>query len=82
MLEGSDDREAAEDFVSFLLADEQQRFYTEEAEEAEYPLVAGIPGPEGQPALDALQGPDVDLTAFGAELESTVELLRETGWLT
>lgn len=82
VLESSDDREAAEDFVSFLLADEQQRFYTEEAEEAEYPLVAGIPGPEGQPALESLQGPDVDLTAFGAELEATVELLRETGWLT
>jgi iron(III) transport system substrate-binding protein len=74
--------DAAERFVEFLLADPQQRFYTEEAEEAEIPLVAGIEPKEGVPTLDELagRGPDVDLSSFGAELEQTLELLSETGY--
>jgi iron(III) transport system substrate-binding protein len=75
-------REDAERFVAFLLSDEAQRFYVDEAEENEYPLVAGIDPPAGLVPLDEIQGPDVELTSFGAELSSTVELLRQTGWLT
>jgi iron(III) transport system substrate-binding protein len=82
VLSGSDQSDEAESFVEFLLSDEGQRFYVAEAEEAEYPLVAGIQPKEGLPALDGLQGPDVDLTSFGAEHEATIEMLRETGYLT
>ena len=67
---------------SILLSDDGQRFYVDEAEETEYPLVDGIEPKEGLPPLSELQGPDVELTAFGAELEATIELLRETGYLT
>jgi iron(III) transport system substrate-binding protein len=81
VLESTDQREDAERFVAFLLSDEGQRFYVEEAEEAEYPLVAGIPAKKGLPSLSELEGPDVDLTSFGAEHEATIELLRETGYL-
>ena len=42
ILASAEHADAAERFVEFLLADEQQRFYTEEAEEAEIPLVEGI----------------------------------------
>ncbi len=82
ILDGADHADAAERFVEFLLADEQQRFYTEEAEEAEIPLVDGIAPKEGVPTLDELadSGPDVDLSSFGAELEKTLELLNETGY--
>ena len=82
ILEGAEHADAAERFVEFLLADEQQRFYTEEAEEAEIPLVDGIAPKEGVPTLDELsgRGPDVDLSEFGAELEKTLELLNETGY--
>ena len=82
VLESSDDRSAAERFVEFLLADEQQRFYTEEAEEAEIPLVEGIAPKAGVPTLVELTdaGPEVDLSSFGAELERTLELLNETGY--
>jgi len=82
ILDGAEHADAAERFVRFLLEDEQQRFYTEEAEEAEIPLVAGIEPKEGVPALDELsgRGPDVDLSSFGAELERTLELLNETGY--
>ena len=82
VLASTDQRGDAERFVEFLLSDEAQRFYVDEAEENEYPLVAGIDPPAGLVPLDKIQGPDVELTAFGAELESTVELLRQTGWLT
>jgi iron(III) transport system substrate-binding protein len=81
VLARTDQRDDAEAFVEFLLSEDAQRFYVDQAEENEYPLVAGIDPPAGLVPLDEIQGPDVELTAFGAELESTVELLRETGWL-
>jgi len=81
VLASTDQRDDAEAFVEFLLSDDAQRFYVDQAEENEYPLVAGTDPPAGLVPLDEIQGPDVELTAFGAELESTVELLRETGWL-
>lgn len=82
VLGSSDQTEASERFVEFLLSDEAQRFYVDEAEENEYPLVAGVDPPDGLVPLEEIQGPDVELTAFGSELSSTVELLRRTGWLT
>jgi len=82
VLEGTDQREDAESFVEFLLSDDAQQFYVDEAEESEYPLVDGVEPAAGLPPLDEIEGPAVELTAFGAELEATVELLRETGWLT
>jgi len=82
VLASSDQLDEAEQFVEFLLSDEAQRFYVDEAEEAEYPLVAGIDAKEGLPPLAELTGPDVDLARFGAEHEETIELLRETGYLT
>jgi iron(III) transport system substrate-binding protein len=82
ILDGTDDEEQARDFVEYLLSDEGQRFYTEEAEEAEYPLIEGIEPKEGLPALDTLDGPDVQLDAFGPELEKTLELIREVGFTT
>jgi iron(III) transport system substrate-binding protein len=82
VLEGAEHADAGEQFVEFLLSDESQRFYTEEAEEAEIPLVEGIEPKEGVPSLDELSelGPQVDLSSFGEELERTLELLNETGY--
>jgi len=82
VLASADGSEDATRFVEFLLSDEGQRFYVDEAEEAEYPLAAGIDAKPGLPPLRELEGPDVDLTSFGAEHEATIELLRETGYLT
>jgi iron(III) transport system substrate-binding protein len=80
IVDGTDDEDAAREFVDFLLSDEGQRFYPEEAEEAEYPLVAGIEGPKGLPALDELRGPLIALGDLGPELERTLELLNELGY--
>lgn len=76
----SGDRDLGERFVEFLLSDESQRFYVDEAEEAEYPLVAGIAPKPGLPSLDSLRGPEIVLDRLGAELERTLELLNETGY--
>ena len=82
ILESADHADAARRFVAFLLADPQQRFYTDEAEEAEIPLVKGIAPRKGVPTLAELagKGPDVDLSSFGGELRKTLELLNETGY--
>ncbi len=80
VLESSGNKADAEAFVDYLLSDAGQEFYAT-AEEQEYPLVDGIAPPEGLPPLDTLQSPDVDLGELGAELESTLEMLRETGYL-
>ncbi|CAN5297603.1 iron ABC transporter substrate-binding protein [soil metagenome] len=82
VLESAGDGSNAERFIEFLLSPEGQRFYVEDAEEAEYPLVEGIEARPGLPPLDSLEGPSVDLTSFGPEHEATIELLRETGYLT
>jgi iron(III) transport system substrate-binding protein len=82
ILESTDDEDAAREFVEYLLSDEGQRFYSEEAEEAEYPLVAGVEPKAGLPPLESLEGPDVQLDAFGPELERTLELLNEVGFTT
>ncbi len=82
VLSSTDQEADASSFLEYLLSDGGQQFYVDEAEEAEYPLIAGIEPKEGLPALDSLEGPDVDLSSFGAEHEATIELLRETGYLT
>jgi iron(III) transport system substrate-binding protein len=82
VIDGSDKRAEAERFVEFLLSEDGQRFYAEEAEEAEYPLIAGVEPREGLPPLDSLEGPDVQLSELGAELETTLELLAEAGYTT
>lgn len=80
VLTQADDKREANRFIEFLLSAEGQRFYTEEAEEAEHPLVAGIAPRKGLPPLGSLTAPDADLSKLGAELESTLQLLSETGY--
>jgi iron(III) transport system substrate-binding protein len=82
ILEGAGNDDAAQRFVDFLLSEEGQRFYAEEAEEAEYPLIDGVAPREGLPALEELHGPDVELDEFGAELEETLRMLNEVGFTT
>jgi iron(III) transport system substrate-binding protein len=79
VMAGTSRSEDANRFVSFLLADENQRFYAEDASESEYPLVVGIEPQAGLPPLESLKGPDVPLEALGDELEKTLTLLSEVG---
>lgn len=80
VLDSAEHKDAANRFLEFLLSEEGQRFYVEQAEEAEYPLIEGIDAKEGLPSLDSLQGPDIELDALGPELERTLQLLNEVGF--
>jgi iron(III) transport system substrate-binding protein len=82
ILKGAENGEAAQRFLDFLLSEEGQRFYAEEAEEAEYPLIEGVEPRKGLPPLDELQGPEIELDQFGPELEKTLEMLNEVGFTT
>jgi iron(III) transport system substrate-binding protein len=82
ILADAENDEAARRFVDFLLSEAGQRFYAEEAAEAEYPLVEGVEPRAGLPALEDLQGPDLELDELGGELERTLELLNEVGFTT
>lgn len=79
VIEGSSHVDDANRFVQFLLADENQRYYAEEAAEAEYPLVEGIAPKAGLPPLSSLGGGSVPLEALGDELKKTLDLLSEVG---
>jgi iron(III) transport system substrate-binding protein len=82
ILESAEHEDAARRFVEFLLSDEGQRFYVDEAEEAEYPLIEGIEPKAGLPPLEQLQGPQIELDELGPQLEKTLELLNEVGFTT
>jgi iron(III) transport system substrate-binding protein len=82
IIDGGEHESEARSFVEFLLSDEGQRFYVEEAEEAEYPLVDGIEPKQGLPPLGDLGGPQIELDDLGPQLEQTLELLNEVGFTT
>ncbi|MBJ7348117.1 MAG: iron ABC transporter substrate-binding protein [Thermoleophilaceae bacterium] len=74
-------RKQAEQFLAYLL-NEGQKFFANEAEEREYPLVesSGAVAPEGLPPLDSIKGPDVNLSEFGKELPATAKLIDSIGF--
>lgn len=78
ILKGAAESTAAAQFVEFLVSDEAQTYFLEET--FEYPLVAGLPSPEGVPALDELGGPDIDLSELSS-LDETIALITAAGLL-
>ena len=68
--------QAASAFIEYLLSDEAQTYFSEST--FEYPLVEGIAADPRLPAIDTIEAPEVDLSAL-ADLQGTVELLREVG---
>jgi len=78
ILRTSEQTDAAQRFLEFMLSEEAQRYYAET--NAEYPLVAGVAGAPGLRSIADLQPPDIDLSDL-ADLEGTLRLLRETGVL-
>lgn len=74
----SDEVEASEELITFLLAEEAQSFFTNDT--LEYPLAAGV---EPADVLPSLAGDgaafDVDFDSLGNGLERTVEIIDESG---
>ncbi|MGI9028936.1 MAG: extracellular solute-binding protein, partial [Ilumatobacteraceae bacterium] len=63
-------------FVEYLLSEPAQTYFAEET--FEYPLLEGVADPEGVPALEELQGPQIDLTDLDS-LQQTQALLADVG---
>ena len=72
----SDSKDAAQQFIDFLLSDYAQGYFARETKE--YPLVSGIALDPELPPLDSLDPVQVDIGAL-SDLEGTLELLREVG---
>ncbi|MCD6015927.1 MAG: extracellular solute-binding protein, family 1 [Solirubrobacterales bacterium] len=79
VLESSDRKDEAFDFIRSLLAPESQRYFS--ASSKEYPLARGVePDPSLSVALAAIPVPRGDLNDI-AEVQATVELMQEAGAL-
>jgi iron(III) transport system substrate-binding protein len=77
VLEASDDKEAAFEFIRFLLSIEAQTHFAENLHE--YGLIAGAPTPSGQVPLADLAGPDINLSDLAGYLDSSVRLIAQAG---
>jgi iron(III) transport system substrate-binding protein len=70
--------DAAATLIEYLVAEDAQTYFAEET--YEYPLVEGMAADPGLPALDEIDSPEIDLNTL-ADLQGTVELMRDTGAL-
>lgn len=68
--------EDANEMLTWMLLPETQEWFVSQT--FEYPLVAGVPAPEGLPALDSLQGADISLAQL-EDLPGTLAMLQEVG---
>ena len=76
ILEESDNRNNAQQFIEYLLSDISQKYFVEET--YEYPLASGIPVAERVSPLSEINNPDLSSSAL-SDLEGTQALLRKTG---
>ncbi|MGQ0615691.1 MAG: iron ABC transporter substrate-binding protein [Acidimicrobiia bacterium] len=76
VLDTTDQGDAAERLVSFLLSPESQRYFAEETQE--YPLVAGVEPAAGLPPLDTVASSRIEFGSLD-QLSRTVELIRDSG---
>jgi iron(III) transport system substrate-binding protein len=78
IVDTTDNREAAEAFVRFLLRESSQQYFNSETNE--YPLSADIPLNPLLSPLSTIQTPNIDLSDLN-DLEGTLQLLQELGIL-
>ena len=78
ILKQSDNREAAERFLAFLLSETGQQYFATQT--FEYPLIDGVEADRDLPPLESLAKPEIDLSRLG-DLEETQRLLRDVGAL-
>jgi iron(III) transport system substrate-binding protein len=73
----SERRADAERFIRFLLSEDSQRYFAEET--LEYPLAAGVEPAGDLPSLTDLPVTRIDLDRLGTELQSTLDMIRDSG---
>ena len=77
VMANTDNPAAAQEFVDFLLADEAQTYFATET--FEFPLIDGIPQPDGVPPLSEIDAPDIDLSNLAGVLDQATRLVAEAG---
>jgi iron(III) transport system substrate-binding protein len=77
VLDSASHADDARQLAEFLLSPAEQESFASVTKE--YPLIPGVAGPEGQPALDDIPAPTEDLTEFGALLKETKALIDASG---
>lgn len=80
ILDSAENVDAAQRFVEFMLSEETQTYFASVTDEAEYPLIDGVEPADTLPPLESLNPPALDLSNL-ADLQGTLELLREVGAL-
>lgn len=77
IVQGTNQSEAAQKAVRFLLSEQAQRHFADQT--AEYPANPGVKSSKHQlPPITDLQAPDIDLSKLSS-LQETVKLLQEAG---
>jgi iron(III) transport system substrate-binding protein len=79
ILETSEEQEASEELIRYLLSEEVQEYFGQVTDELEFPVRDGVESPE-LPSLEEIDPPDVDLSDL-EDLQGTLELLQEVGAL-
>ena len=78
VLKTAEHKDAANSFVSYLLAAPAQTFFAER--NFEFPLASGVQPLPSLPKLADIKSPDIDLSNLGT-LDQTLAMLKETGLL-
>lgn len=76
VIEGADNPSGAGELLTWMLSDETQQWFVDTT--FEYPLVTTVAGPDGVPAIDQVQGPDIQLAEL-EDLPGTLQLLQDVG---
>ncbi|MBO4248282.1 extracellular solute-binding protein [Halomicrobium sp. IBSBa] len=78
ILDGTENKELAENFLRHVLSAEAQEFFATRT--YAYPMISGVEPVGGLPTIDELNPPDIDLGEL-SDLGGTVDMLREVGVL-
>jgi iron(III) transport system substrate-binding protein len=79
ILNTTDNGDAAERFIEFLLSQTAQEYFATET--FEYPVIAGVAADPILPPLSSLAQPDIDLSDLAAALDLATDLVAEAGLL-
>ncbi len=79
ILEGTEQRDAAEQLLRFLVSDSAQQYFAQET--FEYPLAEGILPAAELPAIETVASPAVDFRQVAELLENAQTQLRDSGLL-
>ncbi len=77
IMSATDKPETAQRFVDFLLSETAQAYFATDI--FEYPLIDGVPQPEGAPPLSEINSPDIDLSDLASVLDLATRLVAEAG---